>query len=90
VEITQIFRVQAIDYSTEKQELKEYLVYQSNCYAKNWMGKELRILEHVEERYLQQTKRLVTSSPDPNTGRIEAFYEKGHPRQIHTFPFGKK
>lgn len=53
MEITQIFRVQAIDYSTEKQELKEYLVYQSNCYAKNWMGKELRVLEHVEGRYLQ-------------------------------------
>jgi len=85
-----MFRVQAIDYSNEKKELKEYLLYESDCHAKNWTGNELNIISHIEGKYMQQTKRLVTSDPDATTGKLETWYEKGQTRVAHTIPFTKK
>lgn len=35
VKITRIYRLKTVDYSTEKEESKEYLYWESNWYAKN-------------------------------------------------------
>jgi hypothetical protein len=89
VEVTSMVRLKAIDYSTEKREKKEYLVFSSEWTAKNWMGKELGC-SHIEGKYWQQTKVLQYGSPDTETGRVEAYYVKGAPRLIHHIPFTKK
>jgi hypothetical protein len=34
VEITRMFRLKALDFSSDKREFKEYLVWESNWYAK--------------------------------------------------------
>lgn len=51
VQITKLFRLRATDYSTDKREKKEYLMWESNWYAKNWLGEELAMLEHLEGKY---------------------------------------
>jgi hypothetical protein len=90
VAITAMIRLLAPDYSTEKQERREYLLYESDWFAKNWLGAEIPPLRgHVEGRYLEQTKRLVTST-NIETGRVDVVYERGAPRMVHTIPFDKK
>jgi hypothetical protein len=44
---------------------------------------------HIEGKYKQQTKKLVTSRPDPETGKIAADYVRDIPRTVHTIHFNK-
>jgi hypothetical protein len=89
VEVTRMFRLRGIDYSTEKREKKEYLLFESNWYGKNWLGEELSV-QHTEGSYREQTKVLRYDKPDPETGRVEAYYIKGQPREVYFIPFTKK
>ena len=89
VEVTTMLRLKAQDFSSDKREYKEYLVWESNWYAKNWLENELRINGHIEGKYSQQTLKLVNAPPDPKTGQSTAYYEKGVPRTVHTIPFTK-
>lgn len=82
VQITRMFRLRGTDWSTDKKEKKEYLVWESNWYAKNWLGSDLAVMEHLEGRYKEQTKVLQWSKPDATTGRVEAYYIKGVPRGV--------
>jgi hypothetical protein len=85
-----MFRLKALDFSSDKREFKEYLVWESNWYAKNWLGTEISpITGHIEGKYSQQTLRLVNPPPDPNTEQSTAYYEKDIPRTVHTIPFNK-
>ena len=88
VEITRMIRLQAQNYSTgDKREFKEYLLWESNWYAKNWLENDLVVSGHIEGKYVQQTLKLVNPHPDPSTGQTAAYYEKGAPRVVHTIPF---
>jgi hypothetical protein len=84
-----MFRLRVLDYSSDRRESKQYLIWESNWYAKNWLDNELRVTSHIEGKYWQQTKKLVIKIPDVHTGRVEAYYEKGVPREVHTIPFTK-
>lgn len=90
IDITRMFRLQARDYSTDKLEYKEYLMWESNWYAKNWLENELKVLEHMEGKYLQQTKKVTISPPDLKTGKMVKEYEQGQPREVYTIPFSKE
>lgn len=89
VEITRMFRVRAQDFSSDKKEFKEYLLWESNWYAKNWLDNDLNVTSHMEGKYMQQTKKLVTGVPDNKTGVLKSWYEKGVPRAVHAIPFTK-
>jgi hypothetical protein len=89
VEVTRMVRLKAQDFSSDKREYKEYLVWESNWYAKNWLENELVVNGHIEGKYKQQTLKLVNSPPDPQTGQSTAYYEKDAPRVVHTIPFTK-
>src|SRR5438093_4131226 len=89
VEITRMVRLKAQDFSSDKHEFKEYLIWESNWYAKNWLDNELCVNGHIEGKYKQQTKKLITGPPDPRTGKTDAYYEKDVPRTAHTIPFNK-
>ncbi len=70
VEITRMIRLKALDYGSDKREYKEYLTWESNWYAKNWLDVEISpVTGHIEGKYSQQTLRLVNPPPDPNTGK---------------------
>ena len=89
IEITRMIRLKAQDFSSDKREYKEYLVWESNWFAKNWLDVETSPVSHIEGKYSQQTLRLINSPPDPKTGQSTAYYEKGVPRTVHTIPFNK-
>jgi hypothetical protein len=89
VEITRMVRLKAQDFGSDKREFKEYLVWESNWYAKNWLDVEISPVSHIEGKYSQQTLRLVNPPPDPNTGQSTAYYVKDVPRTVHTIPFNK-
>jgi hypothetical protein len=50
---------------------------------------ELILTSHIEGKYVQQTKKLVTKISTTNPGRTEAYYEIGPPREVYTIPFTK-
>ena len=89
VKITRMYRLKAVDYSNENEESKEYLYWESNWYAKNYLGAEINpVIGHIEGKYKEQTKKLV-SGMDPNTGRITADYIKDIPREVYSITFSK-
>jgi hypothetical protein len=90
VEVTRMFRIHAIDYSSEKREFKDYLYFESNWYAKNWREEEIRVITHVEGKNIEQTKKLAYGPRNETTGRVEAYYEKGQARDHYSIPFTKK
>ena len=58
-----MYRLKAVDYSTENEESKEYLYWESNWYAKNYLGAEINpVIGHIEGKYKEQTKRLVSET----------------------------
>jgi hypothetical protein len=74
VEVTRMVRLKAQDFSSDKREYKEYLVWESNWYAKNWLDTEINPRTgHIEGKYSQQTLRLVNPPPDTNTGQSTAY-----------------
>ena len=63
----------ATDYSSENIENKEFLYYECEWRAKNWLGAELT---HVEGMYKVQTKRRQLGEFDAKTGIQQAYYVK--------------
>ena len=82
-------RTRAIDYSSEKEERRECLVYNCDWLANNWLGNMLAVRGHIVGKYSELTKQLVTKM-DNDSGRINAYYVKGPTRTVHTIPFTKK
>jgi len=82
-------RTRAIDYSSEKEEKREFLVYMSDWLAANWLGNQIAVRSHFEGKHQELTKQLVTKMDNEN-GRVNAFYVKGPSRTVHTIPFTKK
>ena len=89
VRITRMVRQRAIDYSTEKEEEKEYLTYVSDWSAKNYQEIPLFVRSHVEGVHQEQTKQLAMKW-DSATGESEPYYQKGAPRNKFTIPFTPK
>ncbi len=90
VRITRMFRIKAIDYSSEKNESKEYLYYETEWTAKQWNGNDLGPVEHVEGMHKEQTRKLVLGDFDPKTGVQKSQYVMGLPKTVYTIPFTKK
>ena len=82
-------RTRAIDYSSEKEEKREFLVYMCDWLANNWLGNSLAVRSHIEGKHHELTKQLVTKM-DSESGRVNAYYVKGPVRTVHTIPFTKK
>jgi hypothetical protein len=49
---------------------------------------ELKLTSHIEGKYIQQTKKLVTKLPN-QLGVVDAYYEKSAAREAYTLPFTK-
>lgn len=90
VEITKLVRVREKDYSSEtgKQEYRDFVTWESNWYAKDWLENDIVSTSHIEGKYKQQTKKLVRKII-PETGKTDAYYVKGVPREVYTIPFSK-
>jgi len=76
----------ATDYSSENIENKEFLYYECEWRAKNWLGAELT---HVEGMYKVQTKRRQLGEFDTKTGIQQAYYVKDVTRVVYSIPFTK-
>ena len=60
VKITNIIRQKQVDPSTnERRERKEYITFESQWFAHDYFGSEIRVLGHIEGQYWKQTRRLV-------------------------------
>ncbi len=81
VRILNMIRTKAVDYSTEKEERKEYLVYMCDWLGNNWLGNELAVRGHVEGKFQELTRRLITNI-DKETGETQGYYVKGPMREI--------
>ena len=57
VKILNMQRTRAIDYSSEKEEKREFLVYMSDWLAYNWLGNQLAVRGHPEGKHHELTKR---------------------------------
>jgi hypothetical protein len=90
VRITRMFRCKAVDYSSEKEERKEYLYWESEWKGKNWLGAPIGPVTHTEGKYHEQTKRIELGQVDPKTGIQKSQYVKDMPRLVHSIPFSKK
>ena len=66
-------RTRAIDYSSEKEEKREYLVYICDWLANNWLGNSLAVRSHIEGKHKELTKQLVTKI-DNETGKVYPYY----------------
>lgn len=89
VKILNMQRTRAIDYSSEKEEKREFLVYTTDWAAKNWLQNDIFCRSHIEGKHKELTKQLVTKA-DSETGKVIPFYVKGPVRTCHTLPFSKK
>ena len=69
-------RIKYVDYSTEKEEKKEWLYYRTEWKAKNWLGAELRC-EHIEGKLYTQTQELQLGDFDPKTGEQKSSLVRG-------------
>lgn len=90
VRISRMFRCKGVDYSTEKEERKEYLYFESTWYGKNWLGNDIFCRDHIEGKYNEQTKIVQLGEFNPKTGEQESRYVKGVPRLVFSIPFSKK
>ena len=76
VKILNMQRTRAIDYSSEKEEKREFLVYMCDWLAYNWLGNQIAVRSHIEGKHQELTKQLVTKMDNEN-GRVNAYYVKG-------------
>lgn len=90
VRITRMFRTKAIDYSNDKEKMKDYIFWESEWTALNWLKVKLRVGEHFEGKYTEQTKELKLGDFDPKTGIRQMDYVRGMPKTVYTIPFSKK
>lgn len=89
VRVLNMQRTRAIDYSSEKEEKREYLVYLCDWLAKNWLGNQIAARSHIEGKHQELTRQLITKM-DNETGRVNAYYVRVPSRTVHTIPFSKK
>jgi len=86
-QVTRIVRLKAIDWSSEKRERKEHLIYYENWYGKNWLGVNIApVTDHIEGVFMATTKNLAF---DQNTGQ-GLYYKKGKRLETYYIPFSKK
>ena len=72
VRILNMQRTRAIDYSSEKEEKREFLVYMSDWLANQWLGNMIAVRSHIEGKHKELTKQLVTKMDNEN-GRVNAY-----------------
>jgi len=86
-EVTHIIRLKTIDWSSEKKERKEYLIWYETWRGRNWLGIDIApVTGHVEGMYIEQTKKLKL---DPRTGEALS-YTKGKRQETYYIPYSKK
>ena len=56
VRILNMQRTRAIDYSSEKEEKREWLVYMCDWLGANWLGNLIAVRSHIEGRHQELTK----------------------------------
>ena len=89
VKVTRMIRVKAPDYTSDKQEMKEYLVFESEWTAYDNYGGEIRLGPvHEEGKYIMQTRQLHNEL-NKNTGKMISMYLKGNPKVAYSIPFSK-
>jgi hypothetical protein len=83
-------RLKAPDYDEEGNETKpkEWLVYEEQWRAKNWLGKKM-FCSNIEGEYKECTKVLETEF-DAETGDLNAKWVQGASRTRYYIPFTKK
>ena len=89
VKVNTMIRQVAPDWSTDREDRKEYLTFNSDWMAKNYLGVDIRVLGHVEGVFMDQQRELVTTK-DQRTGEETAYYRKGQARETFYIPFTKK
>lgn len=89
VTIKTMHRIKYVDYSTEKELKREWLYYNCEWKAKNWLGVELKC-NHIAGKYYEQTQELQLGDFDPKTGEQKSSYVKGVPRLVYSIPFSKQ
>ena len=70
-----MIRQLAPDWSTDREDRKEYLTFNSDWIAKNYLGVDIRVLGHIEGVFMDQQKELVTRK-NHRTGEETAYYQK--------------
>ena len=61
VKVNTMIRQLALDWSTDREDRKEYLTFTSDWMAKNYLGVDIRVLGHVEGVFMDQQRELVTT-----------------------------
>jgi hypothetical protein len=89
VRVNTLIRQLAPDYSTENEEIKEYLAWNTSWFAQNYLGEKLAYHGHIAGVNQEQLKELVRSR-DPKTYEEIAEYRHGGTRQTFYVPFTKK
>lgn len=89
VRINNIVRLKAPDYFDNDKE-KEFIYWNSDWEAKDWLGREIFVRGHIDGQYYEQTRRLTVGEIDRETGVQETYYVKGVPRLTYSIPFNKK
>jgi hypothetical protein len=90
IRIHNMIRQLAIDYSTDTEEKKEYLTFNTDWFAKDYHEEQIRGSGHIEGTYQQQVKKLVIKRNPITDQATEAVYERGEPRTVFNIPFSKK
>ena len=81
VKVNTMIRQLAPDWSTEREDRKEYLTFNSDWIAKNYLGVNIRVLGHIEGVFMDQQKELVTKK-DPGLGRNLHIIRKATKRDL--------
>lgn len=89
VKVQTMIRQLAPDWSTEREDRKEYLTFNTDWSAKNYLGVNIFVRGHIEGVFMDQQRELVTKT-DPRTGEETAYYRKATPRETFYIPFNKK
>ena len=89
VKVNTMIRQLAPDWNTEREDRKEYLTFNSDWIAKNYLGVNIYVRGHIEGVFMDQQRELVTRK-DQRTGEESAYYQKATPRETFYIPFTKK
>lgn len=85
--VNSFVRLKAIDYDSETNARKEFMIYSVDWLAKDFMGDDIleqQVLEHKEGVYKEQLKKTITSQ-----GRITG-YERVGERTRYYIPWDRK
>ncbi|MDR4513031.1 MAG: hypothetical protein MRJ93_15150 [Nitrososphaeraceae archaeon] len=85
-EVTHIFRIKAKDYSSKRQELKEYVYWWENWHGKDYLGRKVApVASHVESKYMKQESEQVFERRQKLIG-----HNRSGQHEVHYVPFSKK